>query len=491
MKGFTEEDEALFEEEEGQVSSHQAESKTGQLADILGDKLKAAFHKQTSTLILHDLSKIVLEHSPIDLAYVVSRLPSSERPVLYENLSSLSDKVEFLINTDSRTRVVIFQHITNLEIKQLVEQMPPDEAFDILEDVSERRFRRVWDILDPKKAEQIKEIKKHQRNTAGRLMSNEFFAFQMELTIGEAASFIRNHPGIDLTERVFVLNSHGDLQGFVPARHLIINPSHLPLRQVMRAIVHKVCPETSREEVVEIIERYKIPALPVVDSQDVLVGVITYDDVLEAVEDICDETIGNMAGTAERVSEQESLVKRFFYRAPWLLVTLCAGLLNMGVMSWFQSYEAGILTFALFFVPLITGMSGNIGIQCSTILVRNMATGVLSKKNRREALLKEITIGVSAGLFFGVVCGLLVGLLDFIGVSGGAVGPGAVGLIVGVGLMGACLAGTLLGVLSPLFFVRIGIDPAVASGPIVTAFNDFLSMTIYFLIAIGIRSFCL
>lgn len=488
MKGFTEENSDLFEEEVSQASANLLESKTALLADILGDKLESAFHKQTSTLILHDVAKIVSEHSPIDLAYAASRLPASERPVLYENLSSQFAKIEFLINTDSRTRVAVFQHISDEETKKLVENMPPDDAFYVLEDVSERRFRRVLDLLDSKKAARIREIKKHQRNTAGRLMTNEFFAFQMEITIGEVSSFIRNNPGIGLTARVFALNSQGELQGYVPARNLIINPPSLPLRQVMRAISHKVFPETSREEVVEIVERYKISALPVVDIEDRLVGVITLEDVIEAVEDIADETIANMAGTAEKVSEQESFVKRFFYRAPWLLVTLCAGLLNVGVMTWFQGYEGGALTFVLFFVPLITGMSGNIGIQCSTILVRNMATGMLSKKNRGEAIVKELLIGIGAGVVFGILCGLLVYLLDFVGMSGGGIGAGAVGLIVGIGLMGACLAGTFLGVFSPLFFVRIGIDPAVASGPIVTAFNDFLSMSIYFLIAMFLRS---
>lgn len=482
MKGFENEDSV-------QASANLLESKTAQLADILGDKLEAAFHKQTSALILHDVAKIVSEHSPIDLAYAACRLPSHDRPVLYENLSTLFDKTEFLINTDTRTRVVIFRHISDEETKKLVENMPPDEAFYVLEDVSERRFRRVLELLDSKKATRIREIKKHQRNTAGRLMTNEFFAFSVDITIGEAAKFIRNNPGISLTARIFVLNPQGELQGYVPARNLIINPHTLPLKQVMRAISHKVSAETLREEVVEIVERYKISALPVVDDEDKLIGVITHEDAIEAIEDIADETIANMAGTTEKFSEQESLLRRFFSRAPWLFVTLCAGLINVGVMSWFQSYEAGALTFVLFFVPLITGMSGNIGIQCSTILVRSMATGVISKGNRREAIAKECVIGIGAGLLFGVLCGFLVYILDFVGASGViTITPLVIGLIVGIGLMGACLAGTLLGVLSPMFFARIGIDPAVASGPIVTAFNDFLSMTIYFLIAMGLRS---
>jgi magnesium transporter len=133
-------------------------------------------------------------------------------------------------------------------------------------------------------------------------------------------------------------------------------------------------------------------------------------------------------------------------------------------------------------------MSGNIGIQCSSVLVRSMATGMLSLGNKKEAILKEMMIGLCIGLVFGIACGFLVYLFDFAGASSIDLKPVAVGLIVGIGLFGACLAATLLGVLSPLFFSRIGVDPAIASGPIITAFNDFLSMSIYFLIAIGISA---
>ena len=471
------------------VISHLMESKTSQLQDILQEKLEQAFHKQTSTVVLHDIAKIASEHTPVDLAYAASPLPPHATPVIYENLSDTEAKIAFMINTDSSTRVAILRHISDTEIKKLVEYMPSDEAVEVLEDLSERRFRKVLEMIDASKALRIKEIKKHPRNTAGRLMTNEFFDFTMDVTIGDAAAHIRDHPGIDLTRHIFVLNPLSELQGFIPARNLIVNPRDLPLKQVMKPILHKVAPEASREEVVEIVERYKIPDLAVVDAQGRLLGVITHEDVLDTMQDIADETIANMAGTAEKVSECKPLLKRFLSRAPWLVVTLFAGLINVGVMSSLQSYEGGALTFVLFFVPLITGMSGNIGIQCSTILMRSMAIGVLSIGNRTEAIIKELMIGLLTGSIFGVVCGFLVYILDFVGVSGAGVSPLAVGVIVGIGLMGACLGGTVLGVFSPLFFARIGVDPAVASGPIVTAFNDFLSMSIYFLIAIGLSAF--
>lgn len=482
----TSEEEGIHIIDDAVAAGSLLDSRTSHLYDLLQEKLEQAFHKETSTVILRDIVKIASEHTPIDLGYAASRLPSHARVMIYEHLAGIEAKIEFMVNTDSSTRVAVLRHISDEDMKKLLEHMPPDEAVDVLEDISERRFRRVLEMLEVSKATKIREIKKHRRNTAGRLMTNEFFAFSMDVTIGEASKYIRDNQGIDLTRQVFVLSPEGELQGYVPARNLIVNPPHLPLKQAMRSIQHAVTPDTSREEVVDIVERYKISALCVVDPEGKLLGVITYEDVLDALQDIRDEMIASMAGTAEKVSEHEPLVKRFFSRAPWLVVTLCAGLLNVGVMSAFQGYAGGVLTFVMFFVPLITGMSGNIGIQCSTILVRSMALGLVSLGNRMEVAVKELMVGFTTGTVFGVICGFIVYLLDFAGISRVDVSPAAVGLIVGMGLTGSCLAGTALGVFSPLFFVRIGVDPAVASGPIVTAFNDFLSMSIYFLIAIGL-----
>ncbi len=477
--------------DENKDTSTLLDSATAKLDDILTEKLAAAFHEQTSMVVLHDVAKIALEHSPIDLAYAAPRLPQHARPVLYENLTDTAAKIEFMVNTDSSTRAAVFRYLTDQEVKNLIEQMAPDEAVKVLEDIVERRFRRIIEMLDPKKASAIKEIKQHQRNTAGRLMTNEFFSFREEVKIGEAAAYIRENPGVDLTRQIFVVGKENELLGYVPARNLIVNPAHLLLKQVMRPIIYKVGPDASREEVVDIAERYKISALPVTDETDHLLGVITYEDVVEAIEDIADETIASMAGTAEKLSQYEPLPKRFFSRTPWLLVTLLAGLVNVGVMSSFQSYEGGILTFVLFFVPLINGMSGNIGIQTSTVLVRNMATGALSPGNRRDVVIKELFLGLIMGFVFGILCGFLVYALDFLGLAHGSFSPALVGCVVGIGLFGACLTGTLLGALFPLFFARLRIDPALASGPIITALNDFLSMTIYFLIAIGLSTLLL
>lgn len=464
---------------------------TQSLDDILLEKLEKALHKPTQGILEHDIAKIAAEHSAVDLAIAASKLPPYARGVLFKNFISIEEQIKFLINTDSSTRIAVFRQIDDEEILPVINQMPPDEAVEVLEDLSERRYRKILENLEPSKANRIKEIEKNARNTAGRLMTNEFFSFSMEATIGEVSTTIRNNPGIDLTRRIFVLNPQGELLGYVPARNLIVNAHDVPLKQIMRPVLQKVTPDISREEVVDIVERYKISALPVVNEINCLVGVITYEDVLDALEDILDETIGNVAGTHEKVGENESSFKRFLSRTPWLVVTLCAGLINVGVMASFQKFAQGLLTFSLFFVPLITGMSGNIGIQCSTVLVRSMALGLITPGNRKKSIHKELRLGFAGALFFGVLCGILIHFLDYMGVASTIPNPWFVALIVSVGLFGACLTGTLLGVFSPFVFSLVGVDPAVASGPIITALNDFLSMTIYFLIAIGMGTFLL
>lgn len=462
------------------------ESRSTQLQDILKEKLEKAYHKQTSNVSLYDIAKIASEYSPIDLAYAVVHLPPNARPVLFDNLPVLEAKVEFVINTDSETRVKIFRYMKDKDLKQLFDKVPTDEAVWLSEDMSERRFRRMMELIDFKKAMKIREQRTHPRNSAGRLMSNEFFAFPMDMTIKQASAHIRDNPAIDLSKGIFVLDGEGEMQGYVQGRNLLINSPSVSLKQIMRPVHYTVKPSATREEVVDIVERYKVASLPVVDDKNRLVGIIANEDVVEVMEDLADERIAKITGTAEKVSTSDPLFKRFLARSPWLVVTLLAGLLNVTVISSFHKLEGGVLNFVIFFVPLITGMSGNIGIQCSTILIRFMAMGQLTSKTKGDAMMKELLTGVFTGAVFGVSCGIVVYFIDIIFTGGAGHSALAIGVIVGIGLIGACCAGTLLGVFSPMFFAGLGVDPAVSSGPIVTAFNDVFSMTIYFLIAWGL-----
>jgi magnesium transporter len=324
-------------------------------------------------------------------------------------------------------------------------------------------------------------------HTAGRLMTNEFFAFDQSDTVGKATVFIRDNPGIELTRWIFVMGDDHQLLGYVPDRNILINDPNVTLIRLLRPVLHTVSPEASRDEVVELFERYQLPVLPVVDPEERLLGVITPEDVVEAMEDIADDTIANIGGTVEALSEDEPSWKRFFARAPWLVVTLLAGLVTASGIAFFHD-EPWFLIVPLF-IPLITGMSGNVGIQCSTILVRSMATGEVSSGTRKAVIFRELKLGFLIGLTFGALCGLGVYLLNHFGVHIFDEDPLQVGFIVSSGLLGACFTATVLGTLSPFFFARLRIDPAIASGPIVTACNDVLSTYMYFLVAYLVARF--
>lgn len=467
--------------EEEPVSGYLLDSKTSLKDDILLEKVENAIHKQTALYQHSDLIKIAHEHDPIDLAKASTRLPIGARIFVFKSLPDVGAKASFLMHATSPTRVVLFRSILDEDLKHLLERMPADEAVSVLEDLPYRRVRKVLEMLDEKKARRIAALQQHRRHTAGRLMTNEFFAFPLNTTVGHVAERIRNNPGVELTFCVFVLGDDMELVGYVPDRNLIVNKPDVPLKNILRPIIHRVSPDTPREEVVDLFERYRLLVLPVVNLEDKLIGVINQDDVVEVMEDIADETIASIGGTAESVGGDEPTWKRFVSRAPWLFVTLLAGLVTATGISFFHNQPWFLVV--PFFVPLITGMSGNVGIQCSTVLIRSMAMGEMSPSTVRVAVKRELRIGTLVGISFGLVCGLAAYILNVFGLQKVHVDPVLVGIIVSSGVCGACFSATILGTFSPLFFARLGVDPAVASGPMVTACNDVLSTYMYFFMA--------
>jgi magnesium transporter len=457
------------------------DSKTSQLDDALLEKIEKAVHKTTAQVQQQDLVKIAFEYDPIDLAHALPKIPPSARLILYQCLHEIKAKASFIINASSAPRISLLRILPDEEIKSIIQHVPADDAVNVLEDLPSHRVRRLLDLLDYAKRQKIVALLRHGRSMAGRLMTNEFFAFHLLAKVGDVVHFIRDNPGLELTAGVFVLNDSSELIGIVPDRTLLVNSKDVPLRTLMRQVIHRATAETSREEIVELFERYHLPILPVVDEKEHLLGVITQDDVIEVLEEIANETIAKIGGTAEEVSEYEPTWKRFLARAPWLLVTLFAGLLTSSGLAFFYEYPWFLIV--PFFVPLITGMSGNVGIQCSTVLVRGMATGEISPGIQNAVIVRELKVGSLIGVGFGLLCGLVVYLLNIMELQHIHADPVLVGVVVSSGVFGACLTATVLGTLSPLFFAKFRIDPAIASGPIVTAFNDVLSTYMYFFVS--------
>lgn len=458
------------------------ESSSRKLDEVLMARLEEIFDGNSSLEHRsHDLAKVSSEYDVIDLAYAAVRLPLSHRIEIFKEIDDDQERGHFFIYVDSSTRELLFAEMEDEEIARMIEEMPSDEAVWVIEDLVLPRLSSVMKRLSEAKASSIEALARHRPNSAGRLMTNEFFAFEMRTTIGEAARFIRDHPRIDLLRRIFVQDEEGELQGFVPLRNLVINPPSLPLKKALRQISHLVQVDTPRDEVIELFDRYKMTDLPVLDREGHLCGVITYEDIAEAIEDQTDETLAQISGTSQEVRLEDPIWRNFLSRSPWLVVTLIAGLINANNMVMFEIHREFIL-----FVPLVIGMSGNIGIQCSTLMIRAMATGYITKNAVQKTVAKELRTAIVTGILFGLLCGFAVYVISLIGLFESDLAPLHLALVVSCGQMGACLFGAFIGAWSPILFDRWGFDPAISSGPITTAFNDVFANLIYFLIAAGI-----
>ncbi|WP_192875470.1 magnesium transporter [Candidatus Similichlamydia epinepheli] len=448
---------------------------------LLYEKLLRIFSLSSQKHFWNELLCLCAKSSPEDLAHVSQSCMTEQRIYIYEALQTFERRVKFFASAGKSTKKVIASTLCDEDVSKIIMSLPVDEALLVIEALSYGREHRIMALLEPKKSAKISAQRGYVPGTVGRLMSRDFFAFQANWTIGDAAVFIREHPEIDFLLRVFILEKSGTLCGFVPSRALLIYPLSMPLKRVMRSISQVVTPDSPIEEVIEIFDRYKDTDVPVVDSEGVLLGVITYEDVLDSIEEKADKTIAHISGTGEEIEGETPLLRGVLTRAPWLVITLCAGLLNAGNLSRFPVKDRILLHF----VPMINGMSGNVGLQCSTVLVRGIAAGLVPERSTLMVVFREIAIGASAGLLFGCFAGVMITLLQklFCLYGGVAIHPWELGLVVGIGLSGACLFATTLGVLFPLFFEKIGVDPAVASGPIVTAINDVTSTAMYFLLA--------
>lgn len=442
------------------------------------ERITAAFSTYDKGLVHSRLRQIAEEQSAHDLAFAAERLPLNQRALIFKSLPSAEAKTTFLIHVEERTRKGLFIEIDDAEIAQLVEQMPPDEAVWALEDLPMARYFRILDLLDPKKADSIRELQKYETNTAGRLMTNEFFAFQASHTVAAAARYIRDNPNIDLLRRIFILDSEKRLLGFVPIRNLVVSRPHLPLEKICRPIEHFVDPNEDRDQVLEKFERYRISDLPVIDSTHRLVGVISYDDILELLEDVADETLATIAGTD---SERAYLTRwqHFLTRAPWLGVTLIGGFITASNMQWFQAPHNIIA-----FVPLINGMSGGVGIQSSGLMLRGMSSGALKSMSACvQAAYSEWINGVLVGIAFGIASGFALWSSQYLELYHTTMSAWHLSVVVSTGLMASCALASFLGVFFPIVFEKVGVEPAVSAGPLVTAINDVLSTIMYFTVA--------
>jgi len=411
-----------------------------------------------------NLFNLLQKQHPADLAAVFGELQERDRKAAFAVVVERSPKLamEAAAELGPEMAAQLLADRPAEEIAKLIQEIPSDDAAALVDYLPEELSTAVLELMRPKESGQVGNLLEFPEKTAGRIMNPNVFALSEDLTVGEGISQIQSSRDVEMVFYLYIVDARRHLVGVTSLRRLLLVSPETPLKRIMTPDVISVRVDTDQEEAARLVASYNLLAIPVVDEENKLVGVITVDDVIDVIKDEATEDIYRMAGVTsdERVSTPpgESLTKRL----PWLAVNLVTAFIAASVVSLFEHTIDQVVALAVF-MPIVAGMGGNAGTQTLTVIVRGIALGELSWGNTRKALLKEALVGLGNGLVLGTVGALVVWLM-----KGNPVLGGVLGLAMVINMFIAATAGTLI----PLGLRAMKVDPALASSVFITTFTD-------------------
>lgn len=413
----------------------------------------------------------------------VKKMHQADIAEVVRGLNRLKDKKILLEYTDSETSALVLnelesEEITEIlnalpdeEVAEILENMSSDDAADFLGEVSEIDKEKYLDMFEKTSAEEVQELLSYDEDTAGGIMTTEYIAIPYNITVERAIKALReNAPDAETVYYIYVINLKNQLLGVISLRELIIANKDLLVSEVMKKNIISVNAFDDQEEVAKVVSKYDFLAIPVVNVNNHLLGIITVDDIIDVIHEEAVEDMYRMAGVSETEEDPNSkLSGALKSRLPWLFVTLLGGLLSGNVLSVFSEQFSSVVALT-FFIPLLAGMGGNVGTQSSTVTVRGIAIGDINSATIIKTIIKESSLGIMIGAIMGVM------------VTGAAYlwqGNIKLGMVVGLAMMANIFTAATMGTFVPILFKRIGIDPAVASAPFITTTIDILGLIIY------------
>jgi len=414
-----------------------------------------------------------------DLAEWISELDRNDTARILA-LLSVEQRSELLNFAEDAERIQILEQMDVAEIVEVVEELPADEVVDLLALTDDARTEQVLRKVDFGRAQGLRQLARYDEETAGGLMTMEYVTVADDVHVGDAIKEIRSEDGPAAEEEggVFVVDSKGRPVGYVSDRDLLTTPIHTPIREVMESNLIPVRAHDDQEEVAQLVYKYNFSAIPVVDHQGALIGVISGEDALEVLQEEAEEDIMRLVGATPQLQfTRLPTWQRVRHRLPLQLLTVMGGLVTAQLLELIVSTPAGgereVQDF-LRYLPIVIGLAGNVGIQSSTILVRAFATGEVGPD--REAAVVRSELGV--GLMIGLICGVLTGLM-----ASHFEGHSEFGATVGAAVAVAVVWAAFLGSVIPLFCQRRGIDPAIVAGPFLITLSDISGAAIFGCIA--------
>ena len=419
----------------------------------------------------------LLEKShPVDIAHVLDRLTGTDRRAVFDLIRSNEERAEVLSLLDFSARAQLLADLDADVAARIVSHMPVDDAADVMRELPRAHSDAILASLG-EGAEEIESLLDYPDETAGAIMSPEYLALPETLSVKDTIERLQQRGEHEASFYVYVIDERGYLVGVLSLRQLIIQPPEKMLRDFMASDPIRVTTDTDQEEVARIVARYDLLAVPVVDTSNQLAGVITVDDVIDVMSEEATEDILKLAGTTVEEIQSPGMLRGAWIRFPWLAVAFLGGLGGIYLLGRFEGLLARVIPIA-FFLPIILGMGGNVGSQCSMVVVRGLALGRLEVSSSWRVIGHEL--GTSLVLAFTFSVGL-AGLAVLLGR-----GPPLLPLVVALGIFTSILIAATLGTMLPLMFSRIGADPAVASGPFVTTSIDVIGILSFLLIAPGL-----
>jgi len=408
-----------------------------------------------------------------DIAEVLDEVNFDEAIYIIKLLDSEKTS-EILTELDEDTRTRILENLSAQEIAEEISEMETDDAADIIAELSEERQKNVINALeDIEHAADIKELLSYKDNTAGALMAKELVKVYETWTVAGCLRRIRGQAKeVSRVHSIYVVDKKEKLVGRLSLKDLIVAKNDQKIADIYISAVDSVNVNEDDEEVAKIMSKYDLEAIPVVDDNNILLGRITIDDIVDVLKEEADRDYQLAAGLTQDVDSDDSILDLTKARLPWLFLGLVGGVGAFLIMEGFQ----GVFTkyaALFFFTPLIAAMAGNVGVQSSAIIVQGLANdevkGSINSRLLKEMLLATLN-GVILALFLFAFVWLYEGKID-------------TALAIAVSLVVVIIMAGLIGTFVPLFLDRRGIDPAIATGPFITTSNDIFGILIYFLIA--------
>ncbi|WP_425454687.1 magnesium transporter [Falsibacillus pallidus] len=444
---------------------------------------RSAFEKLEAALKNNDIDAFrseFMDMHPYDQTQFFLKMDKDDRRELYHFLSPDEMSEIFQnIEVEEEDYQDILEEMNPKYAADMISSMYTDDAVDVLNELDKDHVASYLTIMDEEAADEIKELLHYEEYTAGSIMTTEFISIAANQTVRSAMYILKKEaPNAETIYYVYVVDDEKRLVGVISLRDLIISDDDTMISEIMYTRVMAVSAAEDQEQVAKKMKDYDFLAVPVVDFQRHLLGIITVDDIIDVLDEEASDDYSKLAG----VSDVDTLDKNPFSaakkRLPWLIVLLFLGMFTASLIGRFEETLSKVAILAVF-IPLIGGMSGNTGTQALAVVVRGIATGDLERESKWKLLLREL----GTGLITGTTCGIIVMLVVYLWQ-----GEFFLGILVGISILASLIVATLAGALVPLLMHRLKIDPAVASGPFITTINDIISILIYFGIATAFMS---